>query len=452
MSRTYVTQEWHTGSDHWNDFSSITRYTDWKVPYLHWTCARTYHGEPRTGKGLRKTVYVTPSRTCSHAYEPTRRITGRICHKCKSFKCGCCTVADFTCAIICHGEPRKRTNVWGQQYHAVYSSRSRTHADKRTRRTPFVDVTKGTSLAWDSCCCTWNPAAARGETRNEIIWPQLLRRLKSSPRAPYMFQNLPWGPTYGYRGLKSTVLRCSLFSHTHAHSPSHTQKHRSCCTCEPCRLPLACPPPPRSYWDGESVLRGPAREKDRRKSVRGSTLSVCSARFRTTWADFMFSTRHGTTTSTLYRTCLACGMARPTCLGRIVGWWRLSSKNDGTKSYVFVVGTNQNCLGTCLLMFDTSPMWCSAIRWCACTASLLMISETRCHKGVAQKWNKIKLLLAEIDLRWKKKKKHLWKSSSGFRVCMSLVGSSWSESDPVVTCQSSRLWTPKVCATELAGT
>ena len=40
-----------------------------------------------------------------------------------------------------------------------------------------------------------------------------------------------------------------------------------------------------------------------------------------------------------------------------------------------------------------------------------------------------------------------WKSSLVFRVCMGLIGSSWLESDPVITCQISRLRTPRaICA------
>ena len=68
----------------------------------------------------------------------------------------------------------------------------------------------------------------------------------------------------------------------------------------------------------------------------------------------------------------------------------------------------------------------------------------------SQRGKKRKIRVVEIEcFRWKREN-YVWrKSSFAFRVCMGRIGSSWSESDPVVVYQFSLLWTPKARATDL---
>ena len=71
------------------------------------------------------------------------------------------------CSRTCHGEPRTGIEVYGQQYHAVHSSRKRTHTHQPTRRSTVHVCHKGKSLKRG--CCTV-AAAARDEKRENYVW------------------------------------------------------------------------------------------------------------------------------------------------------------------------------------------------------------------------------------------------------------------------------------------
>ena len=143
------------------------------------------------------------------------------------------------CTCVCQNFPLSATYGFMFEdnciYEIVHSSRTCTHAHNPHGEAPFVAVTN--SRAWcaavvpwqpslyDGCCCwTWKTAAAR-DIKNWNDLPQILPLI---PRAmPDMFKNLLRWATYGYRGLRTIISRCSLLAHTHAYSQVHTQKHRS---------------------------------------------------------------------------------------------------------------------------------------------------------------------------------------------------------------------------------
>ena len=77
-------------------------------------CSRTCHGEPRTGIGVCGQQYhaVHSSRTRTHTHEPKRRNTVHGCHKGKSLKRGCCTVA---AAAIYEKQNNTCGGDWGRE-------------------------------------------------------------------------------------------------------------------------------------------------------------------------------------------------------------------------------------------------------------------------------------------------------------------------------------------------
>ena len=66
----------------------------------------------------------------------------------------------------CHGESRTDIEVYGQQYHAVHSLRTRTDTHKSTRRSTVRGRHKGKSLK-RGCCAV---AAAARDENEKITW------------------------------------------------------------------------------------------------------------------------------------------------------------------------------------------------------------------------------------------------------------------------------------------
>ena len=90
-----------------------------------------------------------------HSYYNLRRVHCRICSR------------------TCYGEPRTGIEGCVQQYHAVHSSRTRTHTHELTRRSTVRGCHEGKSLKRG--CCTI-AAAARDEKRESYVWWRSIKR------------------------------------------------------------------------------------------------------------------------------------------------------------------------------------------------------------------------------------------------------------------------------------